>query len=182
MKVTITHDKLPATIIMHTQFVLARVTAGCKATLSGLLVSGRFRMGELKRIVGITLFCWALLVLCSLPLEAGEPLTAQHKLISETLSSTGLDISLDLTITNSGAESLNSVTLEPIDTIFFSESGSNVLTLDYLPAGGTVTSPLTISSMAHEYISVSMITFQVKGTDESGAPVEFMILSQEGGK
>jgi hypothetical protein len=113
---------------------------------------------------------------------ANITVTSQHQLISETQGDNGLDISLDLTITNSDEESLSSVTLEPIDTIFFSNSGNNILSLDYLPAGGTVTTPLTISSMAQEYIPVSKITFQVKGTDESGALVELIIISQEGGQ
>lgn len=128
------------------------------------------------------MICLGMLFGVTNPVLANTTVTSQHQLISETQGDNGLVISLDLTITNSGAESLSSVTLEPIDTLFLSESGNNVLSLGYLPAGGTVTTPLTISSMVQEYIYVPIITFQVKGTDESGVSVELIILSQEGGQ
>jgi hypothetical protein len=114
------------------------------------------------------------------PALAEITVSAQHELISIAETADGIDFDLFLTLQNSGTESLSDVTLMLLETTFWTRDG--VFSVGYLPEGGTVTRSFIISSASPEQIPGVVLPLLCKGTDDSGALVEFTISSEEVGQ
>jgi len=108
---------------------------------------------------------------------AGISVTASHRLVSQTEGSAGFDISLSLTVQNTGADDLSNVVLEMADPNLIALPGSNTYSLGYLPAktpmriSWALTSPMPLMDSGLPLIILG------RGTDLGGNAVEFSLVS-----
>lgn len=133
-------------------------------------------MKSINRLL-ITLIAVGVLVATSTPAKAETVLIATHQVVSIQESEGGFAVSLSLTINNGGVDSISSVTLEIIDPMIMALPGTATLSISSLPVGSTQVNwdITTLNPLIEAGLPLSIIG---NGTDSSGNPVEFFVVSE----
>ncbi|MBC8549578.1 MAG: hypothetical protein H8D23_07995 [Candidatus Brocadiales bacterium] len=108
---------------------------------------------------------------------ADTNITAQHRLVSQAEGANGFDISLSLTIQNSGLESLSDVTLEITDPTVTAEPGTNKLYLASLPSGAQLQANWNIIAVTPLLGAERPLLILGNGTKGSGQSIAFHLIS-----
>jgi len=127
-----------------------------------------------QKILAVFMACAAMLLSVSVVHAAQPSITATHSIVSQQAVANGDQLTLQLTVTNQGLQAIQTLTLEPADTMFMPDS--NPIVLGNIPSGGSVSVLVSGTSPRYSISMPWMLT--ASGSDASGTQISVQIVSQ----
>jgi len=126
----------------------------------------------MKRKITPSLLALIAISVSAASLQAAS-LTSTHQILSQQQGTNGFDVTLSLTLNNTGTTTLNGLTLNSMDSMMF--NGSSPLALGSLPAGGALSTQWTLKLPAPAF---PILMLDVADTDANGVVNHTPLISE----